>query len=300
MSGLISAKSLQSHADVARELLLQRAQRALAGGGGALGVDHDRADPARQQPVAFRRAARRSIGLDGSADRLAPEALQARSVASRTMSSRVPQGAAVRGEQCRQHPRQRPMREPLQRIGCAYARRSHSAICAGPQRARVRIAATRRDAGTPSKRAARAGRSAAATDWRECRHDGARARPRRRPLTRPRACSNACDGVHLRNEIMRENAARDAAKIDAQIPDARSVRHREVRGDPDQQFVQSESLGPKYDQFAQVRSRSGRAAPRRRRARIDVFGPKDRRERQPILRDLRQQPGIPGPSVLVR
>ena len=53
----------------------------------------------------------------------------------------------------------------------------------------------------------------------------------------------------MREEITGENAARDAAKVDAQIADTRAVRHHEVRRDPDQQLVQSESLGPKSDQL---------------------------------------------------
>jgi hypothetical protein len=65
----------------------------------------------------------------------------------------------------------------------------------------------------------------------------------------PGAIISRGDRIHLREEITLEQEARDPTKIDAQVSDSGAVRHREVGGDPYQEFVQGESLRPKCDQL---------------------------------------------------
>ena len=51
-----------------------------------------------------------------------------------------------------------------------------------------------------------------------------------------------------------QEPARHAAEIDAQILDSRPVRHGEVGGHSNQQFMQRQPLRPKYDELAQLKT----------------------------------------------
>ena len=95
-----------------------------------------------------------------------------------------------------------------------------------------------------------------------------------------------------------EQAARNLAKIDAQVPDARAVRHGEVGGDPDQKFVQGESLRPKRDQLARRESRETLHLGDRGDAGKDILGPKDRRQVAQLPGNLRLNAGVPWPMHL--
>ena len=117
------------------------------------------------------------------------------------------------------------------------------------------------------------------TAWCECRHDGAQRRLDGLSHLAASLVKRLNEGVHLRNEMKRQKPARHLAKIDAQIPDARSVRHSKVRGDADEQFMQSEPLGPKYHEFAVRKAGQAAQLGGGGNAGGDVLGPKDRRER---------------------
>ena len=143
MSGLMSANSLQSTPISPASLLLQRTQRALARRRGALRVHHDRCS-ARQELVAF------PLGCSGfghpwlrrAPDRVACTGrLQARSVASAAIISRLPQI--------------RPWRTSSAEIAFEHAR--YAARCTGSTR-RVRASLpVRRDASLGSTAGARVG-----------------------------------------------------------------------------------------------------------------------------------------------
>ena len=104
----------------------------------------------------------------------------------------------------------------------------------------------------------------------------------------------------LRTQMVRENPARNAAEIDAEIFDSRAIRHREVGGDSDQQFMQREPLRSKCDELAQ--SEAGQASQLQRGAdrSADVFRPKNRAKREQVLGHLREYARVPGPDGLLR
>ncbi len=110
-----------------------------------------------------------------------------------------------------------------------------------------------------------------------------------------RAVERRGDGGHIRNEITLLQAARDLAKIDAQISDSRAVGHGEIRGDTDQEFVQGKSLGPKRDQLARQEAGETLHLADGGHAGKNVVGPKDRRQVLQFPRHLRADPGIPRP-----
>ncbi len=68
-------KLVPAHADPAGEQPLQGTQGALAGSGGAFGVDHDRTLLRRQEPVAFGGGSFDDEGIDKAADLPAAEAV---------------------------------------------------------------------------------------------------------------------------------------------------------------------------------------------------------------------------------
>jgi hypothetical protein len=92
--------------------------------------------------------------------------------------------------------------------------------------------------------------------------------------------------------------ARNLAKIDTQVSDSGAVRHREVGGDPYQEFVQGESLRPKRDQLARGESGKTLHLGDRGDARRDILGSKYRRQVPQFPGHLRLDAGVPRPMHL--
>src|SRR5262249_57167385 len=102
-------------AELAGELLLQRAQGALARGGRALGVDDYRLVLARQEAIAFRARGLAQQRLDEGADDLAAVAVGGEIGGDRDdQLARAPR-LPVGGEERREHARQRPAAGRAQR-----------------------------------------------------------------------------------------------------------------------------------------------------------------------------------------
>ena len=277
--------------DIARELLLQQTQRALAGRRRSLGIDDHGPILARQQSVALDHGRAPEQGLDAAADRIAPIRV-ARQIA-RKRHDQIPGAprATMCGEQRREDLRERAISEPLQRLGCAarppFAFRDVARVPAeirGPGRHRP-------SAGLPECEPAlyRAGvhRRLGSTH-----HVGQRGVDRGGDLA-TRVLEGRGDRAHLGLEIGGQDSLCDPAKIDAEIPDARSVRHCEVRRHADQKFVQRQSFGPKNRQIAQAEAGQSAQLLRGGERRIIVFRPEDRLEFPPFLGYLRLQAGVP-------
>src|SRR6478672_3777906 len=112
-------KVAPTYADIAGQPLLQRPQRALAGGGCSLGIDYHGSLLTRQQGIAFTRGGLAQDGIQPLAKSLAAVGI-ARKIGRDSLDQLggTP-GATVRGKECRPHLRQRAMRGRLQRIAAA-------------------------------------------------------------------------------------------------------------------------------------------------------------------------------------
>ncbi len=93
----------------------------------------------------------------------------------------------------------------------------------------------------------------------------------------PSAVIRRRNRLHFRYEIPIVQTAGDLAKIDAQIPDFRTVGHGKVGGDPYQEFMQGEPLRPEGNQLARRKSGQPLHLGNRGDAGKDVCGPEDRR-----------------------
>ena len=105
---------------------------------------------------------------------------------------------------------------------------------------------------------------------------------------------------HLGLEVAGENAARNAAEVDAEVADLRSVRNGKIGGHANQQLVQHQTLRPKYDELIQAKTREALQLIRDGNTGKDVLRPEYRRERPQVLGHLRQDAGIPGSGDLFR
>jgi hypothetical protein len=80
----------------------------------------------------------------------------------------------------------------------------------------------------------------------------------------------------LRFDVPPENFARDAAEVDAEVFDLRSVGNRKIGAHPDQKLVQRQALGPKRYDVTEVEPREAAQLARLRNGRVYVFRPEDR------------------------
>src|SRR5207247_418812 len=113
----------------------------------------------------------------------------------------------------------------------------------------------------------------------------------------PRVVAGGDNRVHFRIDVIREDPAHDAAKIDSEILDARPIRHRKIGRYADQQFMQSEPAEPECGQLAQVQPAEIAELARLRHAGEAVLGSKDRAQVAQLFRHLRFDPGAPGTEL---
>ena len=99
--------------------------------------------------------------------------------------------------------------------------------------------------------------------------------------------------MHSRLDMLREDRAHDRAEVDAEILDARAVRHGEIRHDAHQDLVQREPLRPENDELDGIEARQVGQLAHLVKLREDVVGPEDRRQMRERVRDPRLQPRIP-------
>ncbi len=165
------------------------------------------------------------------------------------------------------------MHKPLQRI----RRRIRPALELGDLSGAPTLGAANRRRSTAIRQQSEQPALRFAQRRRERRHHGRQRRLNGLPHLAASPFERLIDGVHLRNEVKSQEPARHLSKIDAQIPDARSVRHRKVRRDADEQFMQGEPLRPKYHEFAVRKAGEAVQLVGGGNAGGDVLGPKDRR-----------------------
>jgi hypothetical protein len=88
-------------------------------------------------------------------------------------------------------------------------------------------------------------------------------------VSRPRTASNS----RARIQVPGQHAPRDLSEVDAEIPDARSVRHYEIGGDPYQELVQREPPRAKHHDLAPGQTGQAAQLLGGGEARRDVFRP---------------------------
>ena len=118
----------------------------------------------------------------------------------------------------------------------------------------------------------------------------------------PQRIVGGLDRAPFRRDVPGQDRAHDPPKIDAQVFDPRTVGNGEVGGDPYQDLVQREPLGPKCHELAAIES--GEIAQLFGSGDVgeDVVRAVDGREVADLARYLRRDPGVPvivlrGPAI---
>ena len=101
------------------------------------------------------------------------------------------------------------------------------------------------------------------------------------------------DGTAHRRHVLRHDGAGHAAEVDAKILVDLAVRHRQAAHHPDQHLVHDQPLGPEAHQVLRLEAGEISQFPRLLERREYVLATVNRRQRQERLRDLGGDAGVP-------